>query len=394
MARNNNLQITRFMKTSLTLITLSIIMCMTSCGPEYSKPVEASQKGFALSFFNSVNKMTPKGENVVVSPYSAAVALSMLAEGAEGQTRAEFDNALGGVLYKAEDLGSNDTIVVKSANSVWIDDNFSPRNRYVSLLQKDFDAFLDVLNFADPATLKAINNWCSENTDGKITEILDRLDPGNVMVLVNALYFNAPWENEFDPSLTSDQTFYGQSREAQVKMMGVKGYYQYAEHEGFQIIQLPYRGLKYAMYVVLPPEGSDINKLIPKMDQAAFHSAMDMLQQQEVRFFMPRFRAETSMLLNKPLQNMGIKTAFTSAADFSGIAEMGPLVLDQVKQKCYIDVAEKGTEAAAVTVAQIRLTSARPAAKLPVMRVDRPFLFVIADGENRNILFAGKIVQL
>ena len=148
------------------------------------------------------------------------------------------------------------------------------------------------------------------------------------------------------------------------------------------------------MYVALPPEGSDINKLIPKMDQAAFHSAMDMLQQQEVRFFMPRFRAETSMLLNKPLQDMGIKTAFTSAADFSGIAEMGPLVLDQVKQKCYIDVAEKGTEAAAVTVAQIRLTSARPAAKLPVMRVDRPFLFVIADGENRNILFAGKIVQL
>lgn len=298
------------------------------------------------------------------------------------------------MLYKAEDLGSNDTIVVKSANSVWIDDNFSPRNRYVSLLQKDFDAFLDVLNFADPATLKAINNWCSENTDGKITEILTRLDPGNVMVLVNALYFNAPWENEFDPSLTSDQTFHGLSKETQVKMMGLKGYYQYAEHAGFQIIQLPYKGLKYAMYVVLPPEGSDMNKLIPKMDQTAFHSAMDMLQQQEVRFFMPRFRAETSMLLNKPLQDMGIKTAFTSAADFSGIAEMGPLVLDQVKQKCYIDIAEKGTEAAAVTVAQIRLTSARPATKLPVMKVDRPFLFVIADGENRNILFAGKIVQL
>lgn len=383
------------MKIRITFTAiLAVLFATVSCGPKYTEPVEASQVGFAISLFRNVNDVTPKTENVVVSPYSAAVALSMLAEGAEGQTRAEFDKALGGVLYKAEDLGSNDTIVVKSANSVWIDDNFSPRNRYVSLLQKDFDAFLDVLNFSDPATLKAINNWCSENTDGKITEILNRLDPGNVMVLVNALYFNAPWENEFDPSMTSDQTFHGLSKETQVKMMGVKGYYQYAEHAGFQIIQLPYRGLKYAMYVVLPPEGSDMNKLIPKMDQTAFHSAMDMLQQQEVRFFMPRFRAETSMLLNKPLQDMGIKTAFTSAADFSGIAEMGPLVLDQVKQKCYIDVAEKGTEAAAVTVAQIRLTSARPAAKLPVMRVDRPFLFVIADGENRNILFAGKIVQL
>ena len=109
---------------------------------------------------------------------------------------------------------------------------------------------------------------------------------------------------------------------------------------------------------------------------------------------MPRFKVETSMILNKPLQNMGIKTAFMSAADFSGIAEMGPLVLDLVKQKCYIDVSEKGTEAAAVTSAQIRLTSARPVAKVPVMRVDRPFVFVIADGEAKKILFAGKIVNL
>lgn len=375
-------------------LTFMAFIGTISCGPSYTKPVEASQTGFAISFLKNVNAVTPKDENVVVSPYSAAVALSMLAEGAQGQTRVEFDNALGGVLYKAEDLGSNDTIVVKSANSVWIDDNFSPRNRYVNLLQKDFDAFLDVLNFADPATVKAINNWCSENTNGKITEILNRLDSGNVMVLINALYFNAPWEDEFDPDMTSEQTFYGVTKESRVKLMGRKGYYLYAEHNGFQMIQLPYQGLKYAMYVILPPKGADIDKMLPKLDEQMYHSAMDMLQQQEVRFFLPRFKAETSMLLNKPLQNMGIKTAFTSAADFSGIAEMGPLVLDQVKQKCYIDVSEKGTEAAAVTSVQIRLTSARPVVKLPVMRVDRPFMFVIADGENRNILFAGKIVQL
>ena len=100
------------------------------------------------------------------------------------------------------------------------------------------------------------------------------------------------------------------------------------------------------------------------------------------------------MNLNEPLQRMGIKTAFTSAADFSGIAEMGPLVLDQVKQKCYMDVSEKGTEAAAVTAVQIRMTSARPVKKVPVMMVDRPFFFVIADGENNKVLFAGKIVNL
>ena len=381
------------MKTKIISLA-AIFAAFVSCGPKYEKPVEASQVGFAVSFFRNVNAVTPKNENVVVSPYSAAVTLSMLAEGAGGKTKEEFYNALDGVLYKAEDLGDNDTVVVKSANSVWIDDNFSPRNRYVGLLEKDFDAFLDVENFASPVAVEAINNWCREHTAGRITKIIDRLDPSNVMVLVNALYFNAPWENEFDPALTTEQTFHGLSGDSKVKLMGSKGYYMYAEDSGFQVIQLPYQGLKYAMYVVLPPEDADLNKLISKMDESACRSAMDMLSQQEVRFFMPRFKEDTSMILNKSLQDMGIRSAFTSAADFSGIAEVGPLVLDQVKQKCYIDVTEKGTEAAAVTSAQIRLTSARPVARIPVMRVDRPFIFIIADAEIRNVLFAGKIVNL
>lgn len=371
-----------------------LLATLASCGPKYDQPVEASQTGFAISLLQNVNAVTPSNENVVVSPYSAAVALSMLAEGAEGKTREEFDNALDGVLYKAEDLGGGEDVVVKSANSVWLDDNFSPRNRYVSLLENEFDAFIDVEDFASPVAMQAINNWCSEHTNGKITEILDRLDPSNVMVLINALYFNAPWENEFDPSSTREQTFNGLSRKSQVKLMNTKGFYMYGEYQGFQMIQLPYLGREYAMYVVLPPEGADVNKLLSKMDATAYAAAMDMLSQQEVRLFLPRFKVETSMNLNESLQRMGIKTAFTSAADFSGIAEMGPLVLDQVKQKCYMDVSEKGTEAAAVTSAQIRLTSARPVAKTPVMRVDRPFFFVIADGENNKILFAGKIVNL
>lgn len=378
----------------IIVLALSAVVLLGSCGPKYVQPVEASQVGFAVSFLKSVNETAPKGENVIVSPYSASLVLSMLAEGAEGKTKTEFYDALGGVLYRAEDLGSNDTVVVKSANAVWIDDDFSPRNRYVSLLERDFDAFLDVESFSDPATVKAINNWCSEHTNGKITGIIDRLDPSNVMVLVNALYFNAPWENEFDKKNTLPQIFSGQTKETEVQMMNRKGHYMYAEAHGFQMIQLPYEGLEYAMYVVLPPVGSDVDKLLAGMNASAYEAAIGMLEQREVRLMMPKFKIETSMLLNKPLMNMGIETAFTSAADFSGIAEMGQLVLDLVKQKCYMDVSEGGTEAAAVTSAQMRLTSVRPVADVPVMRVDRPFYFVISDAEGKKILFAGKIANL
>lgn len=380
---------------NLSIIILSSLWGLVSCGGGYVKPVEASQTGVSLSFFNHVNAVSGADENVVTSPYSAAVCLSMLAEGAGGETRAEFDSALGGIMFKAEDLGSNDTVVVKSANSIWIDDNFSIRNSYVNLLQKDFDAFITTQRFSDPATVKAINNWCLEHTEGKIGDMIDRLSPGMVMVLVNALYFNAPWADAFDPELTSEDVFYGKSKSGKVSMMHRTGQYNYAQVSGAQIIQLPYEGGRYSMFVALPPAGSDLDKLIPHITEGAFNSALEMMSPKRVKLSLPKFKVETFMLLNKALQNMGIRTAFTPAADFRGIAEMGPLVLDQVKQKCYVEVAEKGTEAAAVTVAQIRLTSVRVNPEdMAVMTVDRPFVFMIADGYTGNILFAGKIVNL
>lgn len=378
-----------------SIMILAAVLGLASCGGGYIKPVEASQTGVSLSFFSHVNAVSGADENVVTSPYSAAVCLSMLAEGAGGQTRAEFDSALGGIMFKAENLGSNDTVVVKSANSIWIDDNFSIRNSYVDLLQNDFDAFITTQRFSDPATVKAINNWCLEHTEGKIGDMIDRLTPDMVMVLVNALYFNAPWADAFDPELTSENVFHGKSKSGKVPMMHRTGQYNYAQVHGAQVIQLPYEGGRYSMFVALPPAGADLDKLIPQITEGAFNSAIEMMRPKKVKLSLPRFKVETSMLLNKALQDMGIRTAFTPAADFHGIAEMGPLVLDQVKQKCYVEVAEKGTEAAAVTVAQIRLTAVRVDPEdMAVMTVDRPFVFMITDGYTGNILFAGKIVNL
>ena len=367
---------------------------MVSCGTEPEAPSQGSKTGFALSFFKNVNAIVEKGENVVVSPYSAGVALSMLAEGAEGETRAEFDNALNGCIFKAEDLGNNDTITVKSSNSVWIDNDFSIRNSYMNLLEKDFDAFIDALSFADPATVKAINDWCADNTNDKIDEIIDRLDPSAVMVLVNALYFNAPWEDEFSPSLTKEADFHGVTKNSKVQMMSRSARMNYAEYYGCQMVELPYAGGRYSMIVILPPAGMDADAMMQYIGESIYDMAMGMFQPRQVRFKMPKAKIETSLILNQALKNMGVRSAFTSAADFKGIAAMGPLVLDQVKQKCYIDISEKGTEAAAVTSAQIRLTSARPEAEPVEMTVDRPYLFIITDKTNDNILFAGKIVNL
>lgn len=383
------------MKTSnLCLSVLTAMFCFVSCGQPDLPPSEGSRTGFAISFFKSVNSVSRSGENVVVSPYSAGVALSMLAEGADGETKVELDNALNGCLFKSGDLGGNDTVTVCSANSVWIDNDFSVRNHYVDLLQKDYDALAVTLDFADPATLDAINNWCSENTDGKIDKILNELTPQMVMVLANALYFQAPWLNQFDPEMTKDAIFHGVSGDRDIRMMYRKGRYDYVEYQGCQMIELPYEGGRYSMFVLLPPAGFNVDDLLQYVNEGAYQMALKSMAPAEVRFSFPKMKIETDMMLNQALKKMGVRTAYTAAADFKDISAMGPLSLSQVAQKCYIDITESGTEAAAVTVAVMSLTSMRPDVQLKTMTVDRPFVFFIADKENSEFLFVGKVVDL
>lgn len=373
------------------IIIMAALAAMTACTGQNVQPAEGSQTGFALSFFRNVNAVAGSDENIVVSPYSAGMLLSMLEAGAEGETRVELDNALNGASFGKEDNECDGDVVVESTNSVWISDDFSVRNRYVSLLENHYDAFITTQNFSDPATVQAINNWCSEHTSGKITKIIDRIGPDMVMILVNALYFNAPWASAFDEDATAEGIFHGRNGDASVPMMSRRAMYNYAEYQGARMIEVPYEGGRYAMYLVLPPSGMPLDAILPYIGEDQYKAAMSLLKPMEVSLRMPKFKQETSLTLNQTLEKMGVRTAFTSAADFKGISVMGPLKLDVVKQKCYIDVSEKGTEAAAVTSGQIRMTSLRP---VVAMNVDRPFLFIIADAEDKDILFAGKIVNL
>lgn len=373
------------------IFMMSALAAMAACGEQDVNPAEGSQTGFALSFFRNVNAVMAPEENIVVSPYSAGMVLAMLEAGAEGQTKAELDNALNGAVFGKQELDGGDNTIVQSSNAVWISDNFSVRNRYVSHLENDFGAFIDTQNFSSPSAVNVINDWCAEKTSGKIKKIIERVSPDMVMLLVNALYFNAPWAVAFDADATHEAIFHGRNGDTTVPMMVRKAMFNYAEYQGAKMIEVPYEGEKYAMYIVLPPSGMSPDAFLPYIGENQYKSAMSLLAPKEVVLNMPKFTNETSLILNRTLENMGVRTAFTSAADFSGISVSGPLNVSIVKQKCYIDVTEKGTEAAAVTSAQVRLTAVRPAV---TMTVDRPFIFIIADMENKDILFAGKIVNI
>ena len=372
-----------------------MVALISSCGPKSSDTSSStgSELAFSLNFFRNAVSSSPADKNVSVSPYSAGVALSMLNAGAREQTEVEIDNALGGCNFSDKDLGQSITVTVTSANSLWINNDFSIRNVYVDLLSKDYDAYADALDFGDPETVRVINNWCSENTNGMIKGIINRLTPDMNLIIANALYFKAPWLDPFEPNDTQQAVFHGSEGDVTVSMMSRTDHMNYAEYQGCQMVELPYKGERYSMYIVLPAAGMSPDKMLSYVNEGLYDQAMSMMNPKKVKLTMPKLKLETSMILNKPLQNMGLKTAFTAAADFKGISQMGPLVLNQVKQKCYIDVSEKGTEAAAVTSVGVRLTSARPEIVVN-MNVDRPYLFFISDRTNGNILFAGKVVTL
>ena len=374
----------------------SALMLAAGCGQNVTSGTpeqNGSRTGYSLAFFRNVSAHEGEDSNVLVSPYSAGVALSMLADGAEGQTRDEIVAALGGCTFAGDTLAADSLVDVRSANSAWLRSGFGLKKEYVQRLEKTYGAMIAEKDFSSLDAADAINAWCADNTEGRITEIVDRISPDMMMFLVNALYFKATWEKAFSPERTSDRTFYGSAGERKVPMMSIREDFRYAEWQGSQLIELPYAGGRYSMLIALPAEGLDMETAVSCLSEKAYEAALASMQKRKVALTLPKFRFDTDMTLNTVLYGMGIKKAFSSSARF-GLMSETPVTVDQVRQKCFIEVNEEGSEAAAVTSIGLRLTSARPVEMAVDMTVDRPFLFALVDRDGGDILFLGRVMNI
>lgn len=359
-----------------------------------SATVEENGKlAFGLSLFNAAVASSAESANVVVSPYSAGMALSMLSEGAAGQTKAEIDAALKGSSYKSDVLKSTDDYTISSANSIWLKSGYSILPAFRSVIEGPYAAKVSERDFSSPATVKEINKWCSDNTAKKIPEIVDQISPDMVMFILNALYFKAPWEYQFDKRTTSKAVFHSPAGDQTVDFMRLKKELCCGTAENCRFVVLPYKSGEWQMAVCLPDEGADVKALVSSLSASKFAESMSGANYRQVALSMPKFKINTTMILNGILQSLGMKTAFTDAADFSAMTGYG-VAVDEVKQKCFIEVNEEGAEAAAVTSIGMRLTSVAPEPRPFVMNVERPFVFAIFNAETNSILFAGKIASI
>jgi serine protease inhibitor len=368
------------------------------------RSVLSATNAFSFSLWKEVNASS-KDANVFVSPLSASFSLGMAMNGAANQTLDEMRSALqyGNASLSDIDAGYKSlmtllpsldkTATMEVANSIWYRKDFPFNQSFLDDGSNYFSASIKPLDFSDVAgSLSAVNGWVNTQTHGKIPTILDRIDPANVMFLINAIYFKGSWRTRFDPALTGDAPFHGVSGDQNVRLMHREAKMSYTETSAFQAVDLPYGDSAFTMTIVLPRTGATVESLASSLDASVLQAVTSSLHTTLVNLFLPKVTLAFTRDLIPDLQGLGMSVPFTDRADFTRMSSTRgrELYISQVRHKTFVDINEEGTEAAAVTSTGISLTSAPVST---TMRVDRPFVFVIRERLTGTVLFMGKVVS-
>lgn len=369
---------------------------------EVSEKFRTAMADFSLSLFQGL--VTKDEENDLISPLSAVLCLAMIANGADNNTKAQMEAAFGmdidtlnrslyaytSSLYRADDCKLN------LADSIWFRDGDNRLHINEAFLQTNADWYHAQVYAApfDQSTLKDINAWCKQYTDGMIEKMIDEISPDAVMYLVNALTFDAKWANEYEKKDIDDGKFTNYDGTQKTVQMLSSEESTYLSADGVKGFAKNYAGNKYSIIALLPDEETDIYDYISTLDGAGWMKIWNTRKSAVVKVKMPEFTYSTSMNLNNTLKAMGMTDMFDENADFSklGYSEDGNLYCSEVCQKVFIQVDRNGTKAAAITWGTLA-TNAAPMDPLCVT-LDRPFVYAIVDNATGLPIFIGAVTTL
>lgn len=364
-----------------------------------------SSNTFGLELFQRQVAAEPD-KDVFLSPFSVSMALGMTLNGARDATADSMREVLGfrdisqgeiNTIYRdlMETLSTRDKhVLFEIANSVWTRQGFPVLQSFYEVNREYFDAETRSLDFSGQDAAGIINGWIAEQTHGKIEKMIEHIDLDVIMYLINAIYFNGIWQTEFDPEDTKEAEFKPSAGESySIPMMYKSDTMAYFAMDRFQAVELPYGSGDFSMVVILPGEGVSLSSLVAELDSYHWENWMDRFEERPGKIYLPKFQLTYKAKLNSTLAAMGMGNAFTPGmADFSGISEETALYISRVLHKTFLEVTEEGTEAAAVTVVEIRETSVGDNEdEIFMMRVDHPFLLAIRHRGTDTLLFVGKI---
>lgn len=386
-----------------------------------SQPMQRADIGFS----NSVNILGVslydeiKGDgNVFYSPYSIDIALSMLVNGADGETETELLNLLGMAdvddrneeIYKVMKSFNDKKAIVETANSVWIDEGFEKsaptRKEFISPLKEFYDAEVFHEKFADPATVKKVNSWISKKTNKMIPKMLNRLNNDTVILLVNAVYFDGKWQTPFLEDDTTEWTFEGIDGNTTVDMMRqFDNYYKYYSKGNLKGVSIPYGEGGIVMDVFVANDNSKKNAVeifdaMTPEERLELLSSMENAPSEKIFLAIPKFTFETEAFsVKENLKSLGVTEVFDpSVANLRSMSELPDdynLYVSDILHKAKIEVDENGTKAAAATVVMIdNCCEAIEPYDPKEFIADEPFVFTIRDTKTGTILFMGTISNL
>ncbi len=429
-------------KPSLILLAILIILILTGCSQQISilpggsnsqvlesklprvkvddipsadiVTLAAGNTAFSLDLYHQLKS---NSENLFFSPYSISSALAMTYAGAEGKTAEEMaavfhflmeedklhpafnalDQYLEGLAKQEVPDDVGEVFQLNIANAIWGQKEFHFESNYLDTLAANYGAGLRLLDYVlEPEESRLIiNAWVSDQTKERIRDLIPQgaIDSDTRLVLSNAIYFKATWLEPFEESLTEDRVFYGLDKEEFiVPMMSLSSdvSFPYYQGDGFQVVDLPYLSGQTSMLVLVPDQGN-FYEFEAGLNIDLLNQAIGELTYRPMYLSFPKFEFESEIGLAQTLAEMGMPTAFSDGADFSGMTGTKDLFISDVFHKAFVSVDEEGTEAAAATAVVMKMTSA-PENPLS-LDVDRPFLFLIRDHQTNSILFLGRVVE-
>lgn len=379
------------------------VICPTPTG----RSIVEAQNNFSCDFFRLASAKA-EAPNMVISPLSLSMALSMTANGAAGETLSEILTTLGigSTLSETNELNNlllnsfphaDKKVKVSLANSIWIDNDFPLLESFAKINKDAYHADVYNVDIDTEETKNRINKWAEKNTNGLIKNFLEKpLGEFNVVNLLNALYFKGEWATKFDKDNTIVAPFHNaDGTETRVRMMCASSMPVTAlVDDGITAVTLPYGNKTFAMTLILPAEGMSLDECIAMIDGNRINQWNNYPTEEiEAQIKLPKFEIEYGDELSKILSEMGIKKAFDGdEADFSKMSPVS-LAISSVIQKARIIVDEEGTEAAAVTHVSMETTCPGPTFTNR-FEFDRPFAFYISESSTSSILFMGKVTKL
>jgi serpin B len=382
--------------------------------PGNQAAVAKGNNQFAVDLYAKLS-IERKDGNIFFSPFSISTALSMTYAGARGKTAEEMKNALhftlpdqklhsamGALMGDLNAAGKSGGFQLSVANALWAEKSHQFLPEFLALNKANYGAGLETVDFAGDTegARKTINSWVEKQTQDRIKDLIQ---PGVLhtitrLVLTDAIYFKGEWRSKFEASATKDEPFrLDGGKKIAAPMMHQFGVFDYAEGHGFKALELPYRGGSLAMLVLLP----DKDDGLAAMEKALTVETIAKIRTSEadVTLTLPKFTMTSEFSLQETLSALGMKTAFLSGiADLSGIDGVtdpgGRLYMSAVVHKAWVDVSEKGTEAAAATAVVVDCEPSKPPKRKKVtFTADHPFIFAIRDQETGSILFLGRVAN-